>query len=184
MDTEPTAGASGGGQATLNLLPGTTYFADNPAFFSRTPTGSGTTTDMSSLSGSTGSIFTADTGSSYFSVTWVGYFYAPTTGNYYFTTYSDDASYLWIGTNAKTGYTTANANVKNGSLHGGVSVISSAISLTGGTLYPIRVQYGQNAGGYDFSMSFSGPGISTTSNFSGYVFTSLDTTAYPTIGRS
>ena len=85
-----------------------------------------------------------------------GYFRAPATGTYTFYTTSDDASYLWIGSTAQTGFTTGNALVNNGGLHGWRSA-AGTINLVAGTYYPIRVQYGENYGGDAISVTIYGP---------------------------
>ena len=100
---------------------------------------------------------------------WLGYFLAPTTGTYTFYTASDDASHLWIGPNALSGYTTANATVNNGGLHGTIET-SGTTTLTGGLLYPMRIMFGENGGGDIMTVSFAGPSITKTTNGSGYYY--------------
>ena len=151
----------------------TTGGADDTTWFDRqTETNSGLVSNFTSLNSSSAGLYTAQSGATLFSIEWFGYFFAPTTGTYTFTTNSDDASYLWIGSSALVGYTPSNATVSNGEPHP-VQAISGTVSLTAGTYYPIRVQYGQNMSGYDFYMSFSGPSITTISDFTGYVFFGL-----------
>jgi hypothetical protein len=98
-----------------------------------------------------------------------GYFRASTTGTWTFFLNTDDASYLWIGDTAISGYTTANALVKNGGIHT-LTKVSATISLTSGVLYPIRIQYGNNLNNGNVVVSFSGPGVAETSNGAGYYF--------------
>jgi hypothetical protein len=105
---------------------------------------------------------------------WLGYFLAPTTGTYNFSLNSDDGSYFWIGNNAISGYTTGNANVFATYTTG--TVVSGNISLTAGTYYPIRLLYGNGIGGAYITLSFSGPGIATTSAGTGYFFYNTATT--------
>jgi hypothetical protein len=107
---------------------------------------------------------------------WRGYFLAPTTGDYTFYTNSDDASYLWLGTNAVSGYTTSNAIVNNGGLHGMVTVTSGKQSLVAGVYYPIRIQYGNNGSAGGIIFGFAGPGILSTTDGTGYYFYNADTT--------
>ena len=146
------------------------YFADNISLFNTyIAHATGITTNMTNLTSATNSIYTTGGSSTNFSIEWVGKFYPPTTGSYTFYLNTDDASYLWIGSNATSGYTTANANINNGALHGMVEK-SYTVALTGGTLYPIRIQYGQKEGGYDLQFSFTGPGIGLTNNFDGYIY--------------
>jgi hypothetical protein len=111
----------------------------------------------------------------FYSWQWIGYFKPSTTENYTFFTSSDDASYLWIGNNATTGFTTANANVNNGGLHGDTEQSSTPVSLTKEVYYPIRIQFGENGGGDIMSVSFSTPTISKTRNGLGYYYHGLNT---------
>jgi len=156
------------------------YFNDDPTWFSsRVESYSvGLATDMSTINLSTGTIV-PNTGWGVFSVKWDGYFYATTTETYTFYTNTDDASYLWIGTNALSGYTTSNCLVNNGGGHA-TRERSGTISLVAGTYYPILIQFGEGGGAYQFAASFSTPTISKTSNFSGYVFSSINS---PTVGK-
>jgi hypothetical protein len=105
---------------------------------------------------------------------WVGYFLAPTTGIYNFSLASDDGSYFWIGNNAVSGYTTGNANVFATFNTG--TVTSGNIQLTAGTYYPVRVLYGNGTGAAYITLSFSGPGIATRTDGTGYFFYNADTT--------
>lgn len=89
--------------------------------------------------------------------TWLfrGYFLADTTSSsWQFRTTSDDASFVWIGsdsTSADTALDTNDAIVDNGGLHGSQTRTSSNLSLTSGVYYPFAVVIGNN----------SGPGILT-----------------------
>lgn len=114
----------------------------------------------------------------YYSWQWLGYFKPSSTENYTFYTSSDDASYVWIGANALAGFTTANANVNNGGLHGPSEVASSPISLTAGVYYPIRIQFGENEEGDEISFSFSTPTISKTSQGLGYYYYNSNTNGF------
>ena len=109
---------------------------------------------------------------------WLGYFKASSTENYTFNTSSDDASYLWIGSNAINGFTTANANVNNGAPHPEVRVNSSPVSLVAGTYYPIRVQFGELGGGDIMSLGFSTPTIAETKNGLGYYYYNSNTNGF------
>lgn len=109
---------------------------------------------------------------------WVGYFKASSTENYTFYTNSDDASYVWIGNNATSGFTIGNANVSNGGNHGPQRVNSSPVSLVAGTYYPIRVQFGENGGGDEMSLGFSTPTIAETTNGLGYYYYNSNTNGF------
>lgn len=144
------------------------YFNDDVSFFTTaTPATVGTNP---ATSVQTTSIFegSGDSGSN-FSCQWLGYFKPTTTEIYTFYTSSDDASYAWIGDNAITGFTTTNAIVKNGGLHG-TTEQSGTISLTAGVYYPIRIQFGELSGGDVLTFNFSTPTIAKTTNVTGLVF--------------
>jgi hypothetical protein len=138
------------------------YFADNVAFFA-TATATATTVQTTVIEEPN-----TDDGSS-FSMQWLGYFVSSTTETYTFFLNSDDASYLWIGSNALSGFTTANATVNNGGLHGPVEVSGTA-ALTAGVYYPIRIQFGEQGGGDVLTFSHSTATISKTTNVTGKVF--------------
>jgi len=104
-----------------------------------------------------------------FSVQWTGYFYAPASGTYIFTTTSHDASYLWIGAAAASGYTTANALVKNGGKHTKAKV-SAVIVLSAGVYYPIRIQYGEQNNKAECIVAFTPPGGMSTTNGLNYYY--------------
>ncbi len=149
------------------------YFSDNPSWFApRNYINIGTTTDMTNINTATGGIVPNDNSWQYFSIEWFGYFCPTVSGNHTFYLNTDDASYLWIGNTALSGFTTANALINNGGIHG-PQKISGVINLTANTFYPIRIQYGQAFSIYNCSISFSATGISETSNFNGYIFNSL-----------
>ena len=131
------------------------YFADNVNWFS-TATPQGQTNTMTDFT-----YFTS--GSDQYSWQWLGMFVAPSTATYSFCTDSDDASYVWLGANATTGFTTSNSVVNNGGLHGPRTVCGS-ISLSAGTSYPIRVQFGENGGGDFIKMWYSTPTLSSVYN--------------------
>ena len=101
-----------------------------------------------------------------YSVEWFGLFFAPISGTYTFYITSDDTSFIWIGTNALSGYTESNTLLNTKLIY---TEISATISLTSGTYYPFRFQYG--AGGSDnLLFSFAPPGGSRTYDGTGYFF--------------
>ncbi len=140
--------------AGLWLRTYTGYFNDDPNWFT-TASGNFGIADTSLSGGS--SIATTT------SIQWLGYFLPEVTGSYTFTTTSDDASYLWIGATAAAGYTTGNALVNNGGLHGAQSV-SGSITLTAGVYYPIRIQAGNNAVTGVCTVEITGPATVTLSD--------------------
>ena len=142
----------------------TGYHGDDPAWFA-SQTATASTADSTLAVGS----IPATT-----SYQWLGYFLASTTETYTFYTTSDDGSYLWIGSNAVSGFTTGNALVNNGGEHGSVEQ-SGSIALVAGTYYPIRIQTGNNGGPGSHSTAFSTPTITKTTTFTGYIFHDDDT---------
>ena len=106
-------------------------------------------------------------GADFYSWMWVGYFKPSVSGTWTFFTSSDDASYLWIGPTAVTGYTTSNALVNNGGLHA-TQERSGTVTLEADRIYPIRIMFGENAGGDVMTVSFTPPGGSKTTDGSGF----------------
>lgn len=154
----------------------TGYFADNVSFFATaTPASVG---GNPATSVQTTSIFepSQDDGSN-FSCQWLGYFKPTTSQTYTFFTSSDDASYVWVGANAETGFTTSNATVNNGGLHGNQEA-SGSIALTAGTYYPIRIQFGEQGGGDVMTFNFSTSTITKTTNVTGLVFYNSQTNGF------
>jgi hypothetical protein len=120
------------------------YFNDDVTWFNtatQISSGTDTTVNLSAFS-------------SVYSVQWTGYFVVPTTGAYVFQTNSDDASYVWFGNNAKSGYTTSNSIVNNGGAHGLSPAFSAPILMSAGDYYPIRIQYGDGGGNDGFNISY------------------------------
>lgn len=117
------------------------YFADNVNFFDgASPTAAAVDTSPVAVPGTIPQVT---------SYQWLGYWLATSDtiyidGRTYFQLTSDDASYLWIGPTAITGYTTGNALINNGGAHSSTTV-SGNISMTAGVYYPIRIQFGNNA---------------------------------------
>lgn len=117
-----------------------------------------------------------DDGSS-FSCQWLGYFKPTTTETYTFFTSSDDASYVWVGNTAISGFTTANPTVNNGGLHG-TQERSGSVALTAEIYYPIRIQFGENGGGDVLTFSYSTPTITKTTNVTGLIFYNTSTNGH------
>lgn len=103
------------------------------------------------------------------SVEWRGFFVPPTTDTYTFYTNSDDASYLWIGDIAVSGFTTSNAVVDNGGVHA-LQEASGTIELVEGTYYPIRIQCGNGTSAGACFVSWSSSTQAQTGTFTGLVF--------------
>lgn len=144
------------------------YFADNVDFFATASvTGSGVNTSPISL-GTTGDNF---------SIQWLGYFVPSTTETYTFFTSSDDASYLWIGPMAIIGFTTLNATVNNGGLHG-VLEKSGTVNLTQNVWYPIRIQMGESGGAEAMTVNYSTPTITKTTDLTNRIFYNTATNGF------
>lgn len=148
----------------------TGYFADNVNFFTGAPSASGIVTSIPSINAGTNGYVPGDSSRDLYSVQWKGYFISNYTGTWTFYTNSDDASYLWIGPTATTGFTTANATVNNGGLHGMVEQ-SGTVSLVAGQYYPILIQFGENGGGDNMIVSFSNPSMTKTTDGQGFFYT-------------
>jgi hypothetical protein len=144
------------------------YFNDNVSFFATaTPASVG---GNPATSVQTTSIFEpAQNDGENFSCQWLGYFKPTTSETYTFFTSSDDASYVWVGGTAISGFTTGNAVVNNGGLHG-MQEASGSIALTAGIYYPIRIQFGELSGGDEMTFNYSTPTITKTTNVTGLVF--------------
>ena len=162
-DTSLTAS---GDTAGLYRTTYTGYFADNPAFFA--------TATVSSAAVNLSPIGDGDPGFEPFSVQLLGYFKPTTTETHTFFLNSDDASFMWLGATAETGFTTANAFINNGGVHGSEEV-SASIALTAGVYYPIRIQMGDQSGGDVLELKYSTPTIVKTNNVAGKIFYSSAT---------
>lgn len=113
----------------------------------------------------------------FFSVQWLGYFKPTTTQTHTFFLNSDDASYMWIGSTAVTGFTTGNALIDNGGLHGAQEV-SGSIALTAGQYYAVRIQFGEADGDDFLEFNYQTPTIGKTTNVTGKVFYNSNTNGF------
>jgi hypothetical protein len=112
------------------------------------------------------------------SIEYKGYFLATYTGTHTFYLASDDGSWMWVGPTALTGFTTTNALVKNGGLHGVVEV-SATISLVAGTYYPVRIQFGNGPSGPGaLTASYEHSGQAKTSTWTGKIFYNTATNGF------
>lgn len=125
--------------------------------------------NISSLDAGTGAWFSANKGDN-FTIVWTGYFYAPTSGTYTFYLNSDDASYFWIGSNALSGFTTGNANIKNPGVQKQMKKVSTTQTLTATTYYPIRIIYGEKTLNNNIIFSWKAPNGQETSTATGFLF--------------
>lgn len=144
------------------------YHSENPAFFATATPATYGANPATSIQTTIIQEPSSDDGSN-FSVQWLGYFKPITTETYTLFILSDDGSYLWIGANALSGFTTANANINNGGAHGSQER-SGSVALTAGIYYPIRMQFGEISGGDVFRFTYSTPTITKTTNVTDLVF--------------
>lgn len=99
-------------------------------------------------------------------VLYTGYLLGTYTGNWTFNLTGDDSSYLWIGANAISGYTTANRNVfANYNTVGAVT-----LAITAGQYYPIRLLYGNGPSAGYLNLTYTHTGQTATNNFTGKLF--------------
>lgn len=87
-----------------------------------------------------------------YSMEWIGYFKPAVTGDFVFSANVDDIMYMWIGSNAVSGFTTTYPNwiLENSSG-------SRGLTMTAGKYYPVRIRYseyeGNNACDIRFALS-------------------------------
>ena len=105
----------------------------------------------------------------YYSVQWLGYFKPTTTETHTFFLNSDDASYMWIGPTAVTGFHTGNPLINNGGEHG-TQEFSGSIALTAGQYYAVRIVFGEAEGEAFLQFNYQTPTIAKTTNVTGKVF--------------
>lgn len=139
-----------------------TYFADNMANLT-TPTNSEVRTQLNNYS-----VGTTDT--------WLfrGFFLPDTTSSsWQFRTTSDDASYVWIGTDSTpvdTSLDDADAVVDNGGVHSSRTRTSGQLTLNAGQFYPFAVVIGNNNGPGSLTLQFRVNGGQWQSNGTGFYF--------------
>ena len=146
------------------------YFNDDVNWFDTAPL-HGDVNQLTEINGFTSNV-------DVYSWQWLGYFKASSTENYTFYTSSDDASYLWIGSNAISNFTTANATINNGGGHGEEEVTSSPVSLVANVYYPIRIQFGDQGGPDSLTVSFSTSTITKRTNGLGYYYYNSNTNGF------
>ena len=132
------------------------YHTDDVAF-----TNTATVTDTTTATNFTIASIAENT-----TVLYTGYLLATYTGTWTFTITSDDASYLWIGSTAVSGYSTSNELTTASYLGPG----TGTISLTAGQYYPIRLLYGNGPSGGSLTLTYAHTGQAATSDFSGKLF--------------
>ena len=99
-------------------------------------------------------------------VLYTGYLLGTYTGDWTFTLTGDDSSYLWIGDNAVSGYTTTNRTAfANYNTTGTVTV-----AITAGEYYPVRLLYGNGPSAGYLNLTYAHTGQTATNNFIGKLF--------------
>jgi hypothetical protein len=147
------------------------YFYDNTNFFASAPEISRGRTSASALPMWYDQLISPTDG---VSIWWGGYFVPDESGTWDFQLTSDDASFLWLGTNAVNNYQTNNAIVALPGTHGPITQ-SNSLYLEKDKVYPIRIQYGNFAGTYGtFKFEVRAPSFKTAwdSNLEGLIWSS------------
>ena len=171
-------GGGGGGELTfssyLDYFYYDTYFNNDVNWFqTNTHTSTGYTRYTQNINNLTSNTVTVDTITSY-SVELFGYFKANRTGPFTFYLKSDDPAYLWIGENAKTGYTIDNTLINNGTaLVDNILEQNNSIDLVIHHYYPFRLQFGKNTGNNIMELHFKLPtDTDTTRRYdnNGYIY--------------
>jgi hypothetical protein len=157
------------------------YMADTPTYFDTNGYSKiGRTSDFTNVGAATNGQYTEAQSIDGYSLEFTGYFRPLESGVHTFYTISDDCSFVWLGTTAQTGYTTANAIVNNAGTHGQQMRSGNTAYLIAGVYYPIRAQFGESSGGQRFDMYFRTPSGTVIENGFGYFFSSVGTnSAYP-----
>jgi hypothetical protein len=107
------------------------------------------------LSSKVATTFTISSEANYKSEWLIGYILANYTGTWTFSMAADDYGLLWIGPNARSGYTTSNALIV-----ADVSTVTATINLTAGSYYPLMIMYGNGGGAGYLRLQYSHTGQS------------------------
>ena len=80
-----------------------------------------------------------------------------TTSTLWLRVVSDDASYLWTGATAVSGWSRTNPTAKHPGLHGTTSgvITPGSISVTANYYYPIRLLFGELGGGDELTLTYN-----------------------------
>jgi hypothetical protein len=136
----------------------TGYYNNVATFFDAlTPTATTTATNFDS---------TLTAGQPNISQQYLGFFKSDYTGTWTFAGNSDDASTMWFGDYAKSGYTIANSNANTT-----IGSWSFTVNLVAGKYYPFRVQFGNGpAGPGSLTITIAHTGLSATNVFTGRLY--------------
>ncbi|KAK1715214.1 GLEYA domain-containing protein [Colletotrichum lupini] len=158
----PFHGNGADGQANWKM----TYFNINTVLSGQNPDNTGRTTTIGLAQQcitTTRTVYgTTTSGQSQFMIVQhIGYFHPVTSGTYTFSFSNvDDGVYLWLGNNAKTGFTNANVN-KNVDYYVTNSAGTYTFTATAGQYYPIRLLFfnAQQCGSFTFSLTDQAGGV-------------------------
>ena len=104
----------------------------------------------------------------FYSWQWTGYFKAPYTDDFVFRIANvDDSVDLWVGNNARSGFTSENRTT--GGFYNADNS-SDPIPMIGGQYYPVRLQFGEATGADQFILEYSSSYETDVSNFQGRFF--------------
>lgn len=136
------------GTAGINYVIYNGYFADNLSWFNTAVVSSANLTSIGySTNQGVISKIAVNTSTNVISFMYTGFFVPDRSGWWRFGLNTDDASYMWIGSNATSGFTTTNADIKNGGTHAATLVSSTAAFYNAGSITAIRIAYGNSSGG-------------------------------------
>ena len=163
------SGSGDGTQGLTQIFTNDAYYSDNNALFNDYDDGSsdsnwcGTRSNCTSDTDATTvtSIAVGESSFGTYAFRWTGYFQPSSTATYHFSTYSDDASNMYLGAAGQSlstflgyvqsgSYNHSNANtyrvVTNNGTHG-MAASTGSKSVTSGNLYPIAIYFGEQGGG-------------------------------------
>jgi hypothetical protein len=169
--TTDDSGSGDGTEGLTQIFTNYQYYGDNNALFNDYDDGSsdlnwcGTRSTCNSDTDATTvtSIAVGESGYDSYAFRWTGYFQPSALGTttYYFSTFSDDASNMYLGTAGQSlstflglvqsgSYNHSNATtyrvVTNNGAHG-MNAATGSKEVTSGNLYPIAIYYGEQGGG-------------------------------------
>jgi hypothetical protein len=157
------------------------YFNDNPKYFLSNKTTTvnivqGSTQDFSSISSATNNSLIKGN-PDIKSAEWFGYFIPTSTGDWSFGITSADSSLLWVGEFAINDYNINNVVVNNSGLHEN-KYAEKVGHFIKNKPYPIRIQYGNSTGNYQFQLSVKDPTGNETKSACLYTLNKADGSAF------
>ena len=110
--------------------------------------------------------FTIDSEPSDTTELYVGYIRADYTGDWTFTLSSDDGSFLWIGENAVTGYTSGNTLASASYAGPG----TGTVNMIAGCMYPVRLLYGNGPAAGNLNLTYAHVGQTASNDFTNLLY--------------